>query len=612
MSILTTRRQLPVDVATLGVGVVVFSLAFLLYFITAARDIVVGDTPELIAAAATLGVLHPPGYPLFTILGHLFSLLPLGPIPFRVNLLAVTCDALTVSIVYFTALRLSGHRLAAAVAALILAVSPIFWTWSLVSEVFPLNNLLASLLIYLLVRWHEQPERASFLVAASFIGGLALTNHQTIVLLAPACCFVLWQGRALLWRRPQVFAICIGAFLIGLLPYVYVPWAAARHPILNWGGVSSLRDLLALITRQSYGSRHLVNVRGYTGGSLPDRILVLINSFGPLMAPLALLGLIHAYRNLRWYFWFSLLAFVCVGPFFVSITNLNLATAPSALFVLGRFFILSHVVLAPLLALGILMIAEFIDSFGIALPVGPLRLLAGASLIGVLAVVLTNYREIDQSHNHIARSFGEDVFDTVESETILLATGDSVVLPLTYLQTVEGMRKDVTLIFLPLLPADWYLAQLREHYPDLTIPFAHYDGQVNNLNALIEANKEKTIAVVGTLPNDTSVSDNYWFYQHGLVNIIEPKSKDIAIEKMVRDNNQLLSRYKYPSFGRIKVKTFENELLSLYALPALRIGNTYERIGMKTEARVWYRRAFDIDPYLPQQAREALARVERQ
>src|SRR5437867_3806163 len=228
------RRPLSWDATTLGVGAAVVGLAFLLYLLTAGRDIVVGDTPELITAAVTLGVPHPPGYPLFTMLGHLFSLLPFGPVPFRVNLLAVTCDALTVAVIFFTALRLSRSHLAAAIAALTLAVIPTFWTWSLVAEVFPLSNLLASVLIYLLVAWHEEPDRPGVLIAAFFVVGLALTNHHTIVLLAPAFCFVLWQRRAVLWTRPQLLAICIAAFCIGLLPYAYVPWASAHHPAWNW------------------------------------------------------------------------------------------------------------------------------------------------------------------------------------------------------------------------------------------------------------------------------------------------------------------------------------------------------------------------------------------
>src|SRR5213075_3286359 len=97
-------------------------------------------------------------------------------------------------VVYFSAFRLTRSQLAAAVAALLLAVDPIFWQWSLEAEVFPLNNLLAAVLILLLVFWHEQPSRTRFLIGAFFVAGLGLTNHQTVVLLGPAFCFVLWHS----------------------------------------------------------------------------------------------------------------------------------------------------------------------------------------------------------------------------------------------------------------------------------------------------------------------------------------------------------------------------------------------------------------------------------
>ncbi len=226
-------------------GVAVAAAAGILYFLTAARDIVVGDSPELITAAVTLGVAHAPGYPLFTILGHLFSLAPFGSLPFRVNLLSVVCDALAVGVVYFSAFRLTRSQLAAAVAALLLAVNPTFWEWSLAAEVFPLNNLLAAVLILLLVTWHEHPERSALLIAAFFVAGLALTNHQTIVLLGPAFCFVLWQRRSIL--QPRLLAIGVLAFVTGLLPYAYIPWASAHHPVHNWGNVSSFHDLIGLI-----------------------------------------------------------------------------------------------------------------------------------------------------------------------------------------------------------------------------------------------------------------------------------------------------------------------------------------------------------------------------
>src|SRR5436305_318203 len=176
-------------------------------------------------AAVTLGVAHPPGYPLFTMLGHVFSLLPFGSIPFRVNLLSVVCDSLAVGIVYLTATRLVRWRIAAAIAALTLAVNPTFWEWSLAAEVFPLNNLLAAILVLLLVRWHEEPARTHFLIGAFFVAGLALTNHQTIVLLGPAFCFALWLRRDALRARPRVLVIGVIVFTIGLLPYFYILWA---------------------------------------------------------------------------------------------------------------------------------------------------------------------------------------------------------------------------------------------------------------------------------------------------------------------------------------------------------------------------------------------------
>jgi dolichyl-phosphate-mannose-protein mannosyltransferase len=597
------------NIKTLGYAAAVFAAASVLYFLTAARDIVVGDTPELITAAVTLGVAHPPGYPLFSMLGHLFSLLPFGSIPFRVNLLAVTCDVLTVVVVFFTALRLTRSHFAAALAALILTVNPTFWSWSLVAEVFPLNNLLASILIYLLVAWREQPQRFGLLVAAFFLAGLALTNHQTIVLTAPAFCFILWQRRAALRRQPRFVPVCIAAFLIGLLPYAYVPWASAHHPPYNWGNVSSLRDLASLITRRSYGSRHLVSVGAYTGGSPLARILALCSSFGLLAAPLIMLGMVQVYRHQRWYLWFSLIAFVCVGPLFVWMTNLNLATAPSALFVLQRFFLLSHVVLAPLLAFGVLFIMETIIASAATPRLAYVVLIAGAGLSAVVATVLMNYSKIDQSHNYIARRFGEDVFATAEPGSIFLATGDAVLTPLFYLQTVENMGHHLTVVALPLLPATWYLHQLRERHPDLVIPFNGYDARNNNLKMLVEANANRRTYFAGTIGNDDhSLDREYWPYQYGLLSVIERKSKGRAVREMASDTERLLNRYHPPPACAVRKESFESDILMLYTWPAFRIADDYERVGAKDAARAWYERALSLNPdFKP--AHDALVRL---
>ena len=596
------------DFKTLLGGIAVTIAAGTLYFFTTARDIVVGDTPELITAAATLGIAHPPGYPLFTMLGHIFSLIPFGPIPFRVNLLSVVCDSLAVGIVYLIAFRLTRSQLAAAIAALALAVDPIFWEWSLEAEVFPLNNLLAAILILLIVIWNEQPARSGVLVVACFVAGLALTNHQTIVLVAPAFCFVLWGQRAVLFATPRVPLLGIFAFAVGLLPYGYILWASAHHPVYSWGNISSLHDLIGLITRRSYGATRLVSTAGYTGGPPWPRFAAFFGSFGWLAGILTCAGAIESYRTRRWYFWFTAIGFIFAGPFFVWITNLNLTSAPSALFVLQRFFLLSHVLLAPLIAFGFLLLAKLIARTLPSMSIFALRMSTAICATAIAASLFVHYRVLDQSRNFIAREFADDVLASAQPHSILLVSGDGFAFPLMYLQKVERVRPDVTLIMLPTLLGDWYVRQLRAQHPDLVIPFDRYDRAANNLRLLVEANPGRTIAYAGTLGDDHSLDQNYWPYQQGILTLIMSRSQEISLETMVRENEQLFARCRPPAPGTARMNTFEADIVSIYTFPLLRLGESCEHAGLKDEARAWYQRALSINPQFSQ-AREALMRL---
>jgi len=591
------------------VAILVTVIAAVLYSLTAARDIVVGDTPELITAAVTLGVAHPPGYPLLTMLGHLFSLIPFGSIPFRVNLLSVVCDSLTVGVVYLIAVRLTRSQFSAAVAAMALAVNPVFWEWSLAAEVFPLNNLLVAILILLLGLWQERPGRTQFLVAAFFVAGLALTNHQTIVLLAPAFSFLLWRQRELLRAQPRIMLLGVIAFAIGLLPYIYVLWAAARHPAYNWGNISSFHDLIGLVGRRSYGSTRLVNTPGYTGGPPWSRLVAFFASFGLFNGLLIFAGSIEAYRSRRWYLWFSLLAFLFAGPLFIWITNLNLQTAPSALFVLQRFFLLSHVLLAPLMAFGVMLIAGIVARFIPAVSKAASPLVGCACLIAIVATIAMNYHRVDQSRNSLARQFGEDVLAEVQPNSILLVSGDGFAFPLIYLQQVEHIGNQATLVVLPTLLGEWYARQLREQHPNLVIPFDRYDRGAKNLRALVEANPGRTIALAGTLADDHSLDLDYWPYQQGLLTVIMPKSQDRDLHTVLSENEQLLGRCHPPAPGTARMNTFEADIISLYTFPFLRLGDLCARVNLQADARKWYERALTINPQ-SFQAREALAKLE--
>jgi hypothetical protein len=339
------------------------------------------------------------------------------------------------------------------------------------------------------------------------------------------------------------------------------------------------------------------------------RLAALGVSFGPVTGLLFILGAIQVFRRLRWYFWFSLIAFVFAGPFFIWITGLNLATAPSALFVLQRFFLLSHVALVPLVAFGVLALAQFVARSTGSTQSRAVPVVTATCLAAVLIGVATNYRRSDQSRNLIARHFGEDVFNTIRPNSILLVSGDGLAFPLMYLQEVENVGKETTLVVLPLLLGEWHVGQLREQHPDLVIPFDRYDPSTNNLKTFVAANQGRTIALAGTAGNDHSLDSDYWPYQQGLLVLITPRSQEVPLDRLLTENEQLLGRCHPPAPGTVHTNTFEADILSIYTFPAFNIGGTCERADLKAEARTWYERALVINPQLSK-AREALARLE--
>lgn len=92
------------------------------------------------------------------------------------------------------------------------------------------------------------------------------------MVLGPAVLFLLWRRRRELLAHPRVVVASLAALLLGFLPYAYLPWAAARHPVWNWGDPVSIENFLAVVTRKHFGSGELINVAKYRGGSPLDRL----------------------------------------------------------------------------------------------------------------------------------------------------------------------------------------------------------------------------------------------------------------------------------------------------------------------------------------------------
>ncbi|HVV52624.1 MAG TPA: DUF2723 domain-containing protein, partial [Polyangia bacterium] len=167
------RRADRATAAWLGVG------ALALYLVTLCPTIFVEDSAEFSTAAAVLGVPHPPGYPLYTMLAGAFvRLVPLGDAGYRSNLFSAACGALAVVALWVLLRRLAIGRLAALAAAICFAVGQTFWSQGLAAEVHTLNALL---LVGALLAVHaaaERPATGAFAATGLLVG--LLVGHRNL------------------------------------------------------------------------------------------------------------------------------------------------------------------------------------------------------------------------------------------------------------------------------------------------------------------------------------------------------------------------------------------------------------------------------------------------
>lgn len=588
-------------------SVAVGGFALVVYLLTTARDIIPGDSPEFVTVSLTGGVAHPPGYPLLSAIGVLFGLLPLGPLPFRVNLVAAVAHAATVGVIFLIAERLTRNVLASAGAAMVLAFGALYWKWSLQAEAFPLNDLLATLTLLFLVVWHERPSARWSLYAAAITFGLGVANHQTITLLVPGYALIVLHRRHELRGRARLVWQALGvAVVAAVLPYAYIPFAAGRHEILNWGGVQSIGDLIRQFLRLDYGTGQLIPYAAYQGGTGVERLTDFGKHVNPVLAVLALLGFVQAWRRARWYFWAALAMFVVAGPVFLAYANANVQDA-TARFVLQRFYLLPQVVVAPLAALGLVLPVEMARRRLEVLPRWLPSAVAGVAIVAAAVELGLTYRIVDRSNDHVARDFAMDILSTARENTILLASGDHVVLTLAYLQGVERVRPDVTVVTIPLLAFDWYQRELKLRHPDINIPIARFD-QPDALKTFMQANLGRTFALTGE-QREQSFGGVYGTYGRGLLLQVVGPEAVLDLNAVRADNEKLLASYRIPTLDSIDRDSFERFIVDWYALVPWRVGYQYEQAKDHDEARKWFQRALAMQPELPE-AIEGMKRIQ--
>src|SRR5262245_23665890 len=225
---------------TLRESVALIALLFVLYARGACPTIYVGDSGELVAATATLGIPHPTGYPLYVLLGKLWTVLvPLGSIAYRMSLFSAACAALACGLLYRCA-RVDGlSPIAALFAALLLAFAPSYWGEANVQRVYALNAVFVVLATSAALAWRREGHDRN-LVSACFWCALGATNHTFMGIYAVVLGAYAVMTTPALLRRGRTWLRIAAATLVGLLPYAYLPIRSRMNPRLDWGNPETL------------------------------------------------------------------------------------------------------------------------------------------------------------------------------------------------------------------------------------------------------------------------------------------------------------------------------------------------------------------------------------
>src|ERR1051325_2985243 len=220
--------------------------ALVLYLVTLAPSTAMWDTSEYIAAAYTLGLPHPPGNPLFVIIGRVFSIRPIASsIAVRINILAAVCSAVSAGMWFLIAERVLVswfperwmRVLGGAIAALIGATAFTVWNQSVVNEkVYTVSLMGIAVISWLMIRWCDEPDGRKadrILVLVAYLCGLGYANHMAGMLAAPAVGLAVLLVR---WRtvlRWKLLIACAAALFFGITPFAIQPIRAAHYPALN-------------------------------------------------------------------------------------------------------------------------------------------------------------------------------------------------------------------------------------------------------------------------------------------------------------------------------------------------------------------------------------------
>jgi len=549
-------------------GTIVFLISFIIYLKTLCPTVYWGDSAELIAVAANLGIAHPSGYPTYTLLGKLFTLIPYGNIAWRVNLMSAFLASLAVLMLYLICYRLSKHIIPSAAAALAFAFSRIFWSQSVVAEVYTMHILLLAINTLLLLYWLEH-KKTYLLYLFCFTFGLSLTHNLASFLFIPGFALLVTSSKGIRkLRRPKVIVACLLLIMAGLLPYLYLPIRGSMDPSPEWGNTEDPDNLLGHITGRQYrnyfqpsmgfaeaGHRYLYSFRVLTSGFDIKMIIVWIMS---------IFGFFLQFKVNKRISLSLIITFLLVMLFSSSYIIPDIET----------YYLPCIFLLFVFASVGMTRVIYRVNDKGVDYK----RFFFLSSVLLLIlpfAFLMGNYEYNDKSEQYFPHSFAGNLLSIIENNSVIISKPVQSISPLIYYKEVEK-EKDFELITLSMLGNHWYMDRIIEKYGVSRISFPkagkglqpHDVWNKKNqkydefMEEFIRINKNKFPIYIYSL--SPRKSDNYSLYDLGLLYQVIDKDYPPLQNKT----------YRFIFNSKKSTDPYDEEALHRYA-------NAYFRFGLK-------------------------------
>jgi hypothetical protein len=457
----------------------VFVGSFIIYVLTAAPTVFGFDSAEYAAAAYNLGVPHPTGYPLYLLLGKLFTYLPFGDVAYRLNLMSGFFSSATVTVVYLLAFLVSRRVVLSIAIAGFLAFSYYFWSASVIAEVYSLHAFLNAITIYLLLLWVRGGSN-KLLYGAGFVWGLSFGNHMTTALLGPAFAFLVGLGlwdRRIKWLQLFPLAVCT---ILPLSIYLYlplrylagaVPYALGYYDLQGnfvRTDTTTIEGIWSALTASQFGVFFLAH-QGVEYVNQLGQVMFWV--YGNFLGAGLILGVLGLIRN-----------FMVDKRRLISLSLIYLANmlffasygAPDRPFM----FLTGYIVWSVWMADGIYLALTTIESTfpkdwqrKLVSALGPRARLVRwetLSLVMVIIALWVNFSYVDLSSFTIIRDRYPQIMNSLEPNSLVLAWWpDSA--PMYYFQQAEDIRRDVQIVDRFLISAEAEEQLIERSLPDRTV-----------------------------------------------------------------------------------------------------------------------------------------------